>query len=158
MGFEVDPSDTVLPAGVYLVEVIGATEGTTQKGDGKFVATLAAVKHEHAKVCEDSIVIAGKARYFGVQKLRALGLLKGDKKEQIEARDLVGRRCYVNVIVEEYLSKRDGSKRTALKVERMTESDVGYFPADRPPTGHEIALPHKPPHDGSLENATDVPF
>jgi Protein of unknown function (DUF669). len=161
MPFNVDTTpEPGMPPGVYYVEVSDAKEKRSNKtGDGMFEVTFVAVDRRKQKLCRDYIMVEGKARGMGIQKLQALGLSMTGKTAVIGASDLIGKRAYVNVIVEE--REHNGKLYADLKVARLDKGDVGYFNESEPPesySGKAHAPKASEEDEGDPLDVDSVPF
>lgn len=124
----------MMPPGIYLCEVIEAREGVSKKtGDPYFRLDLAAVDFGRKKICDDILMLGGKGAGIGLRKLMALGIEKGSTLDS--AHELLGKRVYARVDVEEW-EKSDGTSGKQLKVNiKAPSSDMGYWPLSNVPDG-----------------------
>lgn len=124
----------MMPPGVYLVEVSEAREGVSKKsGDPYFKLDLVAVDFQRKKLCDDILMLGGKGAGIGLRKLIALGIERGAMLDS--AHELIGKRVYARVDVEEW-EKSDGTSGKQLKVNiKAPGSDMGYWNVKTPPDG-----------------------
>jgi hypothetical protein len=88
VGFKVDPSAGVFPAGLCLLEVVEAEEKSSRKsGDGMFKVKLRDV-HTRQTFYENWMM-QGAGAGITIPKLKALGV---DTEQVVESADLLGRR------------------------------------------------------------------
>lgn len=119
--------------GIYLVEVVSASERVSKNGDPMFIAKLGAAHFGKEVVADDVLMLAGKGAGIGTAKLKALGF-KGDEPS-IEHFELVGRRAWAALDLDEYEGK-DGVARKRLRVNIAAEgSQCGYWPESTRPDG-----------------------
>ena len=121
--------------GVHLVEVIDAEHRHGQSGDPLFGIKLEGTGLSGTKstLCRDVIMLAGKGLGIGVAKLKALGFFADGEPEDVQAHQLVGRRCWVRVDWQRY-KDRNGENRKGLKpVGSFDPFDCGYYPEGEPP-------------------------
>jgi hypothetical protein len=139
MGIKVDTTpDFGLPPGVYHVEVASAVEQRSKSsGAGMFKVSLVALDHGKKRLCYDYIMLEGAAKGIGIGKLKRLGLDMSAKERVVEADELIGKRCYIN-LVQETFEGRNGPS-VSLKVGRLEQTDFGYFAEDNAPAG--VILP-----------------
>lgn len=116
------------PPGDYLVRV-SQCELKKSKTSGAQLFNVRLVAEQltgEPTLCFDTIMLEGKGASIGCAKLEALGF---DRDSEMEAADLVGRRAWVRVKLEEYQGK------TNLKVATTFEPtfECGYWPEDERP-------------------------
>ena len=143
------PDFDSLPPGRYLVEVKESEERRGRKGP-YFNVRLHAVKHgKH--LCYDILSFSDRAWWMTRNKLEALGFSESDAN--LEPHQLVGRRAYVEVGIEEYTDENNNT-RSSIKVDIRAEgSKSGYWPESAPPEGVSEPTQASPPED-----SLDVPF
>lgn len=129
-------AETSKSAGVYHAEVSSSVElEGRESGLPYFMVTFKDTK-DQAKICHDIVSFSPNAMNMSIAKLKALGFTK-DKKD-IEADELVGRRCWISVKVEHQdgyeprlvvdISAKDGF-RCGYKAEGKTRTAPAAKPA-----------------------------
>lgn len=92
-------AETQKPAGVYHAEVSSSVElEGRESGMPYFLVTFRDIS-DQAKICHDVISFSPNAMNMSIAKLKALGFDK--EKSEIQADELVGRRCWIATKVEE---------------------------------------------------------
>ena len=124
------PFDRNLPAGIYLAEVDKCEEKRSTSGDLMFAVKLRAVDFMR-DLCLDWYMLEGQARGMGTGKLKALGFT-GEEKE-IQAHELLGRRCFVNVQPSTFKNPRTGEESVTMKPTKCDGASLGYWPESAPP-------------------------
>ena len=120
--------------GTYLAYVREATDGVSEKGDPKITVMLHEVGTD-AKLCMDSLMLAGKGLGMGIAKMNALGITE-EHGDSVGAEDVMGRKCYVRLVEEESKKlKRDGTPFINLKPDTSAGDgwSCGYRSEDDPP-------------------------
>lgn len=125
----------VWPEGRYRFEVRGCEEKVSKSsGASMFVVGLSALDWGGEMLCQDIIMLGGKGAGIGIQKLKALGF-SGTERE-IKAGELVGRRGFCNLGIEEY---QEGDKppvrQSKVGWEKGDGSMCGYWPETVVPDG-----------------------
>lgn len=148
--------EPIWPAGVYAVEVTACVSKNAKKtGDEYFGVKLCALDFNRKKLCEDILMMAGKGAGIGIRKLKALGFTKADG--DIAAAQLIGKRAFVFVDVEEF-TKDDGTSTSRMKVDIKAEnSEAGYWPEFPAPEGVELRKP-KAGDPNTFDNPAEDPF
>lgn len=114
--------------GVYLAEVADAElRRTRSKGEENFNVKLTI---DGKLLAYDTLMLEGKGARFGIPKLRAMGFFQGNKAEEVQSGQLIGKRIWVRVAWQEYEGKK------SLKPVSVFQPtfDCGYYPESRPPT------------------------
>lgn len=123
--------DGGLPApGKYLAEVQKSEEKQSASGDPMFNIQFKDVE-TGSLLCFDTIMLGGRGIGIGHKKLLLLGaVLPNDPVHEVFAEDLIGKRVWLDIVHEPYVSKKDGAKKMAAKpnfnAERTDNSAFGY--------------------------------
>ena len=132
--------------GLHLVTVEAAEEKRSKGGDAYFNLRLSTSTFEGktATLCFDILMVQGGGAGIGLAKLKALGF--DSAREVISPEDIVGRRAWVNVDVDEY----EGKKRLKVVTE-FNPFACGYWPETAPPDGVDTPI-------APLGKDEDIPF
>ena len=133
--------DRELRPGVDLWRVIACEEKTSRSGDAMLNLKLAREEDQGDHVY-DVVMLEGKGRGIGIQKLRAF--LPDGFKGELDPVSLIGARVWADMSIEEYQGKQ------SLKVDIGGLKHAGYQRADDPPDGRDA-----PPKD---EDYSEIPF
>lgn len=138
---------TQKPAGVYHAEVSSSVElEGRESGMPYFLVTFRDIS-DQAKICHDVISFSPNAMNLSIAKLQALGF--GKDKTEIQADELVGRRCWISTKVEE---QPGYEPRLIVDISAKDGFRCGYKAEDAKPT----AQPSPPAASEELND--DIPF
>lgn len=116
-------AETSKAAGVYYAEVSSSVEMQGRdSGMPYFLVTFKDIK-DQAKICHDIISFSPNAMNMSIAKLKALGFDKG--KTQIEADELIARRCWIATKVEH---QEGYEPRLVVDISAKDEFRCGYKP------------------------------
>lgn len=121
-----DPS-AKFRSGTYLVEVTDVEERVSKSAGESFLFVALRAADFGCELFRDNIMLEGRGARIGLTKLQGLGFDTTDT--EINAADLIGRRAFVAVQVEEHEGK------TRLSCDIRAGGNCGYWPADSEPDG-----------------------
>lgn len=110
--------------GTYRAEVKDVREKTSRGGDAMLSLYFKDVDSGEG-LCWDNVMLSGRGVGIGVKKMRALDGVteEGDEYVFIDSGELIGRRCMLDVIHEEY----DGKTRCVVDFAATDEARGVFF-------------------------------
>jgi len=122
-------AETSKAAGVYNAEVSTSVElEGRDSGQPYFLVTFKDIR-DQAKICHDIVSFSPNAMNMSIAKLKALGFDKS--KTDIQADELIGRRCWIATKVEH----QDGYEpRLVVDISAKDGFKCGYKPESEKPT------------------------
>lgn len=149
------PPEFGTPPGTYLLEVVECSSEKSKKGQSMLHVEFKVVGGTfNGDDVSDYLILEGKARGIGQNKLKALGI---DFSKDFEAYELIGRRAYAAIVQEsrEYQGKTYTNARIDINAEG---SMSGLWPEDAPPpdVGSPDLFDGGPDSTSSLNQ--DIPF
>jgi hypothetical protein len=148
--------------GVYLAEVKDSLlKHSSKNGDQYFGVELESSGLDGMKkrLCQDVLMLEGKGASMGVAKLRALGFFEDGTAQDIDAHELVGKRCWVRVDWQHYEDRKTGERKKSLKPYASFQPfDCGYYHESHPPEDAASAIAIDDPFGGPDVDDSKVPF